>query len=606
MRDTPPRVLTCTCEGTMSLDAGALDSVGAGGKPASQLCRAQLEHFHVALAEAGLEGSDLIVTCMQEEPLLREIAEEEDFGGRLDVVNIRETAGWSDQAGRAGPKMAALIAMAAVQGTSPRVITLESDGVALILGRDGVALEVAAALAETLEVTVLLPPGADVQPPRETRFPVLQGQARKAAGVLGAFTITVDALATPLPSSRRQLTFGPGQSRVESRCDLIIDLTGDAALFPAPELRPGYLRADPRDPVAVARLIAGAAGRRGSFDKPVHIDFRDALCAHSRNRLTGCTRCLSLCPTGAITPAGDSVAIDPAVCAGCGACAAACPTGAAGYALPSADTLAARLCAGLGAWYAAGGKGAPVILFHDGAHGAGLIDAAARFGRGLPAQVIPLQVNEISQIGPETLAAALAYGAGALRLLTRVRPLHDLSGLDETLALIELLAAAAGRPEDALALIQTDDPEALEGALYALPERQAPAARSSFLPPEDKRDLLVRAVAEMNRTAPASALAPADALPLPEGAPFGAVVVDAEACTLCMACTGACPTGALLEDTQGPRLRFTETACVQCGLCAASCPESALTLEPRVDFAAWEAPGRVLDAAPRATEPRRP
>jgi len=50
-------------------------------------------------------------------------------------------------------------------------------------------------------------------------------------------------------------------------------------------------------------------------------------------------RCLDLCPTAAVTPAGDHVAIDPFICAGCGQCAAACPTGAAAYALPLADVL---------------------------------------------------------------------------------------------------------------------------------------------------------------------------------------------------------------------------------------------------------------------------
>jgi len=583
-------ILTCNCEGTMTLDAAALASAGAGGRPAHQLCRAQLERFRAALAEAGADAKDVMVTCTQEAPLFREIAEEEDFGGRLDFVNIRETAGWSDEAGRAGPKMATLIAMGGVPASGFQVVSLESEGVALILGRDAVALEAATTLAEALDITLLLTPGADVLPPRENLFPVLQGRARQATGVLGGFQVTVDEFAAAEPSSRARLVFGPGQDGAESRCDLIVDLTGGAALFSAPDLRPGYLRADPRDPVAVARVTARAAGMAGTFDKPRYIDFRADLCAHSRNRLTGCTRCLSLCPTGAITPAGDTVAIDPGICAGCGACAAACPTGAAGYALPGPEALVARLRAGLGAWFAAGGKAAPSILIHDTDHGAPLIDACARFGRGLPADVIPLAVTEISQIGPEVIAAALAYGAGPVRLLTRARPKHDLSGLDETLALVELLSAAGGWPEGAAGLIQTDDPEALELALRNLPAGPVRVRRSSFLPPPDKRELLVMAVAEMNRTAPD----PASAQPLPEGAPFGAVVVDAGACTLCMACVGACPTGALLDNPERPMLRFTETACVQCGLCAATCPEGAITLEPRVDFDAWDSPRRLL------------
>ncbi|MFX5757020.1 4Fe-4S binding protein, partial [Acinetobacter baumannii] len=77
---------------------------------------------------------------------------------------------------------------------------------------------------------------------------------------------------------------------------------------------------------------------------------------------TGCTRCLDLCPTGAITPADDAVAIDPAICAGCGACAAACPTGAAAYALPPVDGLMRRLRALITTYRAAGGHHGIVLL----------------------------------------------------------------------------------------------------------------------------------------------------------------------------------------------------------------------------------------------------
>lgn len=114
------------------------------------------------------------------------------------------------------------------------------------------------------------------------------------------------------------------------------------------------------------------------------------------------------------------------------------------------------------------------------------------------------------------------------------------------------------------------------------------------MPPTDKRGLLVTAFAEMNRVAPA----PATVLPLPAGAPFGAVTVNAEACTLCQACTGVCPTGALPDNPEKPMLRFTESACVQCGLCAATCPEDAITLTPQLDFAAWDAPRRILHEEP--------
>lgn len=591
MPETPPRmthrILTCTCEGTMPVDTAALHKAGlpTSARPAHQLCRAQLENFRGALGEFAA----VTVTCTQEAALFSELAEDAGFDGSLRFVNIRETAGWSEAAGKAGPKMAALIAMAGVEPAGFDVVSMESGGVALVLGAGPEALEAAETLAEALDITLLLSPGAQVSPPRRTTFPTLQGRIRKAQGYLGAFALTVDAFAAPAPSSRGALRFEDPRDGAVSHCDLVVDLTGNAPLFPAADLRPGYLRADPRDPVAVARIVGQAAQMAGTFDKPRYIDFSADLCAHSRNQVTGCTRCLDLCPTGAITPAGDSVAIDPMICAGCGQCAAACPTGAAAYALPAVENLAERLRAGLAAWYAAGGKAAPVILFHDEGHGAPLIDASARFGKGLAAHVVPVQINEATQIGPEILAAALAWGAGGVRILTRAQPLHSLDGLEETLALIDVICAETGHPADTCALIQTDDPDALESALaQAVPS--ARATRSGFMAPGDKRGLLTLALSEMNRTAPD----PAARVDLPAGAPFGAVVLDTDACTLCLACVGACPAGALHDNPDMPMLRFTESACVQCGICAATCPEDAITLVPQADFTAWENPRRLL------------
>lgn len=582
-------ILTCTCENTMSPDEGALAKAGcAGGSSVNQLCRANLDHFRAALAK----GLPVTVACTQEAPLFSEVAADEAPDVPLSFANIRETAGWTSQAKSSGPKMAAIIAAATVAPAPFGITTLESNGVTLILGRDEAAIEAAAELSEHLDITVLLQPGAKVTPPAQTRFPVLQGSIRTALGHLGAFTLTVDNYAQPSPSSRDTLKFETARDGAVSRADLIVDLTGGQPLFAAHDLRPGYLRADPKSPKAVADIIATAGQMVGEFDKPVYIDFIADLCAHSRNGITGCTRCLSLCPTGAITPNGDSVQIDPAICAGCGQCAAACPTGAAAYALPDVATIAARLRAALNGWYTAGGDLAPVILLHDADHGEPLINASGRFGDGLPAHVIPLGLNEITQAGPETLATAFAYGAGAVALLGRAKPTHDVEGLRAGIDLVAGVCAAMGYGP--IALIETDDPDVLETALADLPRNPVPIAPSRFLPPTDKRGLLVMAFAEMNRAAPT----PAQTLPLPSGAPFGRITIDADACTLCQACTGVCPTGALLDNPETPMLRFTESACVQCGLCAATCPETAITLTPQIDFLAWDTPRQVLHQEP--------
>jgi ferredoxin len=552
-------ILVCSCEDTMPLDADALvrGCRGAEVKTANQLCRAELERFRAAAKT----GDDIVVGCTQEAPLFSEVAG--DRAGALSFANVRETAGWSVDAAKAGPKMAALLAVAAEPPPDIPFVSLNSEGVALIYGRDERAIEAGKLLADHLDVTVLITRSKDLTPPRVSAFPVVQGTIKSAKGYLGAFEVMVDDYAVPAPSSRGALSFGVPRDGAVSRCDLIIDLSGGSPLFSAPDLRDGYLRADPNDSAAVLRAVLKARDLTGTFDKPRYITFTEDLCAHSRSRIVGCHRCLDLCPAGAITPNGDHVSIDPKICAGCGQCAAACPTGAASYALPAADALIRKLRVLLSTYREAGG-GNPIVLL--------------------------LAVNEVTQVGLEAVAATFAYGASALRFLLRARPRHDVTGLRKTIALAEPILSGLGFGDGRVAAIETDDPDALGEMLRAVAV-QAPSPRpASFTPVGGKRDVMRLALRELQRAAPA----PVDVIALPADAPFGAVVINVEGCTLCLACVSACPTGALSADTERPMLRFAEDACVQCGLCKATCPEKVITLKPQLDFRAATAAARVL------------
>ena len=488
------------------------------------------------------------------------------------------------------PKMAALLAAAAEPLPDTPFIALKSDGVVLIYGCDEQAIEAGNLLKAHLDVTVLIkPPAAAVVSPRNSEFPVVRGTVRSAKGHLGAFEITVDDFSQAAPSSRGALSFGTSRQGAVSHCDVILDLSGGNSLFPAADLRDGYVRADPGHRAAVLGAVLKARDLVGSFDKPRYITFSEHLCAHARSRIVGCTRCLDLCPAGAIEPAGDHVAIDANICAGCGQCAAACPTGAATYALPPPDALLRKLRALLVTYREAGG-GHAIVLLHDDPHGAPLIDALGRFGDGLPAHVLPLSVNEVTQVGLEAIAALFAYGASAVRLLLRARPRHDVAGLTRTIALAEPILVGLGFGTGRIATIETDDPEVLGATLRAIPTMAIAGRPASFLPVGDKRGVLRFALRELHRAAPE----PVDVVMLPAHAPFGAVEIDTAGCTLCLSCVAACPTGALSDDPQRPMLRFTEEACVQCGLCQATCPEKVITLKPRLDFRAGSGGARVL------------
>ena len=582
MAERPRKVLICSCEDTIPLDGAHVERAcrGADVVRGRQLCRAELDRVREAVAA----GQPIAIACTQEAPLFAEIGE-----AATSFVNIRETAGWSKDAKAAGPKIAGLIAAAGEVMPDVPTLTLTSEGSTLLYGRDERVVEAARLLKDHLDVTVLISKDDAVPPLSITEFRLHKGTIRAASGHLGAFKLRVDHYAAPAPSSRDRLHFAPSRDDVELHCDILIDLSGGAPLFSAPDLRDGYLRAEPGDAAAVLRTVLKARDLSGTFEKPRYIAFTEHLCAHSRSNIVGCHRCLDLCPTGAITPNGDHVAIDAQICAGCGQCAAACPTGAAGYALPPADALLRKLRVLLATFQEIGGV-QPVLLFHDGDHGRLLIEALARYGDGLPANVLPVEVNEITQLGLETLAGAFAYGASAVRFLLRAKPRHDVSGLNKTIAFAQPIVTGLGFDGPRLASIETDDPDVLGQMLRAIAPLQGATKIASFVAVGKKRDVLQFALRELHAAAPA----PVDVIALPEGAPFGKVEVNVDGCTLCLSCVSACPTGALADDPERPMLRFTEDACVQCGLCRATCPEKVITLVPQIDFRAATAASRII------------
>lgn len=573
------RILLCDCEHSMALDGGKLKKAcAAAGSQGdadlnTQLCRSQLANFQAAL------GADkLLVACTQEAPLFSEVAAEEQSESEIAYFNIREAAGWSEQADEAYPKIAALIAEAAVERQPAPLVEYNSAGVCLVYGTDDRAIEIARQLSGRLETTVLIAGEAEVLAPRVMDVPVFRGRIREARGHMGSFALEIDDYAPARPSSKLALEFEPPRNNAFSQCDLILDLTGGTPLFQSHERRDGYLRPDPDDPAAVMKAAFDIGELVGEFEKPRYVRYQGDICAHARSGKTGCTRCLEVCPTGAITPAGDEVAIDPYICAGCGACASVCPTGAAAYDLPSGDSLYQRLRELFRAYEAAGGKNG-VLLVHDERHGVEMISLMARSGRGLPARVIPFPVNEVTQIGIDFLATALGYGAAQIAILVGPEKQGELTGLAGQIGLVETVMAGLGYGGDRVQILDQQDPEAVEEALYALQTREGPP-QGNFLPMGGKRTRTMLALRHLYERAPEKR----EILPLPQGAPFGSITVETGGCTLCLACVGACPTGALSDDPERPWLGFTEDACVQCGLCRGTCPESVITLEPRLNF----------------------
>ncbi len=558
-----------------TIEAGLGEALEA---PATQLCRRQIERFR-DLADG---NETLVVGCTQEAPLFLEIAEDIAFAADLRFVNLREKAGWSKEGTKAGAKMAALIAEAALNVDGPQMMGIVSAGIVLVIGPGDVAMDAAMRLGERLDVTLVLTGSERPFAPRIADVPVFHGGAVSAKGSFGGFSVSIEDFAAARPSARGALAFDmPSAEPGTSNCDIILDLRGAAPLFTTPDKRSGYFNPDPRDPIAVERALFEIADMVGTFEKPRYVDYQPSLCAHARSEIVGCQRCIDNCPTAAITPSGNVVSIDAGICAGCGNCASVCPTGAARYTMPGGVALLTRLRTVLGTYRKAGGS-APVLLVHDGEHGEAMIDALADHGDGLPANVIPFAVNAVTQWGLDAVLAARAFGAAKTLLLVPPSAADETGGIDDAVRLGSHILDGLGYVDGATAIIAEIDPDKVAAALWAHAGEAATvtALPAAFTPTGGKRDLMHLALSALHKVAPV----PVDVLAMPQGSPFGTLQVDTGACTLCLACVGACPANALKDNPDFPRLSFLEEACVQCGLCARTCPEKAIVLEPRLTF----------------------
>ena len=546
---------------------------------ARELCRGQIDLLEKAMKQAQDDNQNLLIACTQEVSAFETLAEDINCPAPA-TVNIRELAGWSEEGGSATPKIAALLRRATDQQPVTRSLALNSSGRCLIYAdasrqNGGVdqAIELGKRLNGVLGVTIMIAHANDTLVASGYSGIITTGKIKSARGHFTKFELVVDQFAAALVHSRDVIKFEKPNNGVETTCDILIDLSGDSPLFSGWEKRDGYFRAAGDDIAAITALEIEASQLIGEFEKPIYVNFDESLCAHSRNKISGCSRCLDVCPAGAIQSAGDHVSIDPAICGGCGLCGAVCPSGAAQTAYPSIDRQFAAMQDLLTYYLEAGGKSAR-LLIHDNTYGSEMIEAIARHGRGLPAAVLPLSVHSVGRTGHDVMVAAVALGYEQVVLLLNPEKNIENEPLKAEMLLAKAMLAGVGADaENRILLLDDADPDMVAEKLYSnsVKSKSKPAPFSPIGAPRSMTRLAMRGLAKVNNISE-------KIIKLPKNAPYGRVDIDTENCTVCLSCVSACPAGALQDNPDAPQLLFREDACLQCGICMATCPEKVISL----------------------------
>ena len=282
-----------------------------------------------------------------------------------------------------------------------------------------------------------------------------------------------------------------------------------------------------------------------SFQRPSKLPY---VFGDSCEAKHGCSKCVDVCPANALQVSEGLVKVNDTSCTACGICAAVCPVGA----IQMPEMSDAALFGLLDAIDASEAPKKTLVITCD--------DRAVE---RRPWMVVE-KLASVALVGPRFLAAAAASSLGGVAVVC-----PDGKCVGEERVKLAVDALKGSLPTDSsgpfVDFVGEGDGIARLADLHEASKPRNPRAPRTG-------DKWKDYVADLTSLLPAGA--PASGLGL-----TGMAV--SESCTLCSACTKACPHGSLKMDDQ--HLFFDASTCTGCRACVTACPEHAIALSSAFD-----------------------
>ncbi len=283
----------------------------------------------------------------------------------------------------------------------------------------------------------------------------------------------------------------------------------------------------------------------GTYHYKNFLSYDSTICQYHERLTDVCGKCEEVCPTTAILKIEEErhLRFDPVNCEGCGGCVGVCPSGALDY------------------------TQMPMEVWSD----------LAEFYRDLVPLILPEQLD-LSTLDVPLSPGVLPLSIPGQKFLSEVHLLTLLQKSGQPVILYaEVLGKGTGdaitilneifeRKYHKQAIFYCQSPDELRTALAAMdpiPECRFGIETEGM----KKREVFTHRLSHLVGQEDLGVVTTGEHIH------YGTVTVNEDACTLCLACVGACTAGALTAHPEDNTLRFNASMCTDCGYCEYVCPE---------------------------------